>query len=197
MAEYVDIISMNLNDPNLRPNDGGFQSVDPGTYEFEIEKQATGTSQAGNNVLKITGRVVGPEGNPMMGRTMMNSYTIQDTDFARGRMLQFLNACGAEIDQNGSFSREALVGLRFDADVEKRAGSTIDKMGNEVTRDFTSWVRERAVGSQPAAVVQQPQTQQTQQTQAAPPAKAVQPSTSNAPRRPAAPAGNGTARPRQ
>jgi hypothetical protein len=194
MADYVDIISMNLNDPNLRPNDGGFQAVDPGTYEFEIEKQATGTSNAGNNVLKITGRVVGPEGSPMLGRTMVNSYTIQDTDFARGRMLQFLTGSGAQIDQNGSFSREALVGLRFVADVEKRAGQTIDKMGNEVSRDFTSWVRERPVGSDiavqtaPAPAASAPAARPAQQQAAAP---------ANAPRRPQAPSGNGTARPRQ
>jgi hypothetical protein len=197
MAEYVDLISMNLNDPNLRPNDGGFQAVEPGTYEFEIEKQATGTSNAGNNVLKITGRVVGPEGNPMMGRTMVNPYTIQDTDFARGRMLSFLNGCGAPIDQNGSFSRDALVGLRFEADVEKRAGTTVDKMGNEVSRDFTSWVRERPVGSGPAVVVPQ-QTQQQQTQQAAPPKAPANTSTGNAPRRPQAPPnGNGQRRPQQ
>src|SRR3990172_919592 len=128
MAEYVDIISMGLNDPNLRPNDGGFQAVEPGTYEFEIEKQSTGTSNSGNNVLKITGRVVGPEGNPMMGRTMVNSYLTENTDFARGRMLQFLSGCGAAIDENGAFSRDALIGLRFTADVEKRAGKGVDKM---------------------------------------------------------------------
>lgn len=191
MADYVDVINMNLNDSGLRPNDGGFQSVEPGTYDFEITKQATGTSNAGNNVLKITGQVVGPEGNPMMGRTMMNSYTIQDTDFARGRMLQFITGCQAPIDQNGGFSREALVGLRFTADVEKRAGTGVDKMGNEVTRDFTSWVRERPVGSdvsqtvQPAAAAAPPPVQQTQQQQP----KAAQ---QNAPRRPQSPpSGNG------
>jgi len=188
MAEYVDIISMNLNDPNLRPNDGGFQSVDPGTYEFEITKQATGTSNAGNNVLKITGQVVGPEGSPMLGRTMVNSYTIQDTDFARGRMLQFLTGCGAQIDQNGSFSREALVGLRFTADVEKRAGTTVDKMGNEVSRDFTSWVRERPVGTDVPVQQQSQQSAPSAQT-AAKPAQGAAPS--NAPRRPQAPNGNG------
>lgn len=182
MAEYVDLVSMNLNDPNLRPNDGGFQSVDPGTYEFEIEKQAMGTSGAGNNTLKITGRVVGPEGSPMMGRTMMNSYVIKDDDFARGRMLQFLSGCGAQIDEKGQFSREALVGLRFEADVEKRAGTTIDKMGNEVTKDFTSWVRERAVGSGPAVQAAAP---------AATPSKPAPATNGNAPRRPQAPPANG------
>lgn len=189
MAEYVDLVSMNLNDPNLRPNDGGFQSVDPGTYEFEIEKQAMGTSGAGNNTLKITGRVVGPEGSPMMGRTMMNSYVIKDDDFARGRMLQFLSGCGAQIDEKGQFSREALIGLRFEADVEKRAGTTIDKMGNEVTKDFTSWVRERAVGSVAPAVT----------TTAAPVnnAKPAGQPNGNAPRRPQAPPANGSGQARR
>lgn len=184
MAEYVDLISMNLNDPNLRPNDGGFQSVEPGTYEFDIEKQATGTSNSGNNTLKITARVVGPEGSAMVGRTMVNSYVLNDTDFARGRMLAFLSGCGAQIDQNGSFSREALVGLRFEADVEKRPGTTIDKMGNEVSRDFTSWVRERPVGSGPVQAAAPVQTQ----APATKPAGAAQ---GNAPRRPQAPASNG------
>lgn len=186
MADYVDIISsMNLKDPNLRPNDGGFQQIDPGTYDFEITKQTTGTSNSGNNTLKITGQVVGPEGSPMMGRTMVNSYLIQDSDFARGRMLAFLSACNAIIDDNGGFSRDQLVGLSFTADVEKRAGKTIDKMGNEVERDFTSWVRERPVGGevQPAAAAAPPPAQT--------PPPAAKP-TSNAPRRPTSPPnGNG------
>ena len=183
MAEYVDIISMSLNDSNLRPNDGGFQTIDPGTYEFEIEKQITGISSAGNNLLKITGRVISPEGHAMLNRTMMNSYVIKtDDDFARGRMLNFLQAAGAQIDQNGAFSRESLIGLRFTADVEKRPGTTIDKMGKEVSREFTSWVRERPVESGVTAAPQ--------------PSKPTSaPAQGNAPRRPAAPSGNGRPQP--
>jgi hypothetical protein len=190
MADYVDIISMNLNDPNLRPNDGGFQQVEPGTYEFEVEKSATAQSGAGNNTLRVTARVVGPEGHAMVNRTMVNSYVINDSDFARGRMLAFLNGCGAQIDQNGSFSRESLVGLRFTADVEKRTGKTIDKMGNEVERDFTSWVRERPVGTDAPQTASAPAT--------APKAAPSAPATGNAPRRPAPPATNGNgAQPRR
>jgi hypothetical protein len=185
--DHVKIISsMNLKDPNLRPNDGGFQSVDPGTYDFEITKVATGTSNAGNNTLKVTGQVVGPEGNPMMGRTMVNSYLVNDSDFARGRMLSFLTASNAVIDDNGGFDTDQLVGLSFTADVEKRAGKTIDKMGNEVERDFTSWVRERPVG----ADVGQAQAAAPPPAQP-PPAQPTKP-TSNAPRRPQSPpSGNG------
>jgi len=187
MAEYVDIISMNLNDPGLRPNDGGFQTIDPGTYDFEIEKTATAQSNSGNNTLRVTGRVVGPEGSPMLNRTMSNSYVIKDDDFARGRMLNFLTASGAQIDDKGSFSREALVGLQFTADVEKRAGKTINKMGVEEEREFTSWVRERPLGTDVAGA-------QAQAPTAAAPAKAAQApaATGNPPRRPAPPSGNGT-----
>ena len=150
MAEYVDIISMNLNDPTLRPNDGGYQSVEPGTYDFEIEKTATATSQAGNNTLKVTARVVGPEDSAMLNRRITNTFVISQTEYHRSRMLGFVTGVNAPIDQNGNFSRDALVGLRFTADVEKRPGKGIDKMGNEVEREYTSWVRERAIEGEEA-----------------------------------------------
>lgn len=143
MAEYVDIISMNLNDPNLRPNDGGYQAVEPGTYDFEIEKTATSTSQAGNNTLKVTAKVIGPEDSPMLNRKVTNTFVIAGTEYHRSRMLGFIQGVGAPIDQSGAFSRDALPGLRFTADVEKRVARLPDKMGNEVEKEFTSWVRER------------------------------------------------------
>lgn len=190
MPEYVDIINMSLNDQNLQPISGGFQSLPPGTYDFEISKQATGTSGKGNNILKITAKVVGPEGTPVLNRNMTCSYVIDDSDFARGRMLQLLQGCGAVIDQNGGFSRESLVGLHFTADVEKRPGNVIDKMGNESVTEFTSWVRERPQGTEfvpPGASSPQPQV-----VKAAQPV-AQQSIPANAVRRPQAP--NGNARP--
>lgn len=179
--EYVDIISMNLNDNTLKQNDGGFQTLEPGTYDFEIEKTATGQSQSGNATLKVTAKVVGPEDSASKGRTMTNTYVINDTDFARGRMLAFITATQIELDANGAFSREALVGAQFTADVEKQTGKTFDKMGQEVDRDFTKWLRERPVGgSAPIQVT------------SAPPAKTAAPAaTGSAPRRPAAPNGSG------
>lgn len=196
MADYVEIISMNLNDPNLRPNDGGFQSVDPGTYDFEVEKAAAGTSNAGNNTLKVTARVIGPDGSPMLNRTMMGSYVIGDTDFARGRMLALVQATGVEINAEGSFSREALIGCKFTADVEKRPGTpTVDKMGNEVVRDFTSWVRERPLGEVGTVAVSTPPSGSMQY--AAAPSQPAKPAGATVPpgtaRRPATPNVNGTA----
>ncbi len=187
MAEYVDIISnMNLNDPNLRPNDGAFQTIDQGTYDFEITKQVTAVSGAGNNTLKVTVKVVGPEDSKMLNRSMTGSLVLNDSDFARSRMLNFLQATQCQIDQNGAFSRESLIGLRFTADVETRPSKVIDKMGNEVEKPFTSWVRERPIGGADVISVGGAPTA---------PAKTAAPTTTgNAPKRPAAPPTNGTAR---
>lgn len=183
MAEYVDLISMSLADPNLKPVEGGFQSIEPGTYVFEIEKQTVAPSSKGDNQLRVTGRVVGPEDSPMHGKTMMNFYAIKpDDEFSRGRMLQLLTAAGAAIDGEGRFSREALVGLQFVADVEKRAGTKVDKLGKETTTEFTSWLRERSLDAGTDVVA------------AAPAASKPATTNGNAARRPAPPAGgNGTA----
>jgi hypothetical protein len=183
--EPVEIISARLKDPNLKPHDGSFQSVDPGTYEFEIEKWSTGTSRNNNNTLKLTARVVAPEDSPMRGRTMMNSYVIDETsDFACGRLKSLTDATGIPVTDAGGFAPATLIGARFEADVEKRAITKVDKMGTETPGEFTSWLRERPVGSGPA------------QTNAAPAAKPMQQAApSNAPRRPQAPPTSGNGRP--
>lgn len=143
MAEYVNLVSMNLSDPTLQANDGGFQTIDPGTYDFEITKTANATSQAGNNTLKVTAKVIGPEDSPMFNRPITNTFVIAATEYHRSRMLGFIQGVGGQLDQNGAFERDALVGLRFTADVEKRTARLPDKMGNEVEKEFTSWLRER------------------------------------------------------
>lgn len=156
MPEYVEIISMNLNDPSLRPNDGGYQACEPGTYEFEIEKTATDTSKSGNDTLKVTARVIGPEGSPMIGKKVVNTFVYRSKDaskmvYFRERMLGFIQGIGAPLDQNGNFSRAALDGLRFVADVEKRpinGGATVNALGQAQegeTRMYTQWVRERPI----------------------------------------------------
>lgn len=183
MSEFVEIVGMDMNlaDPTLKPNDGGFSSIEPGTYEFEVTKAMTGTSGSGNNTLKITAKVVGPEDSPQLNRTMTNSYVMNDKQFSRERMLAFLQASGAEYGPKG-FAIASLVGLRFIADVEKRPFETVDKnTGAPVTKDFTSWVRERAVEAE-AAPTPPPQKQAT--------------ANPNAARRPAAPNGNRPQQPR-
>ena len=180
MSEFVEIVGMDMNlaDPNLKPNDGGFSSIEPGTYEFEVTKAMTGTSGSGNNTLKITCKVVGPEDSAQMNRNMTNSYVMNDSQFARERMLAFLQASGAEFGPKG-FAIASLVGLRFVADVEKRPFETVAKTtGAPVTKEFTSWVRERAVESAAAPT---------------PAPKAT--ANPNAARRPAQPAPNGNGRP--
>lgn len=170
MPDYVDIISMGLNDPTLRPNDGGYQACEPGTYEFEIEKTATGVSNSGNDTLKVTAKVVGPEGSPMIGKKVTNTFVYRSNDatkmvYFRERMLGFIQGVNAPIDQSGGFAREALVGLRFVADVEKRpiGGNTINSMGQPQEgepRMFTQWVRERPI--------EEPEPQVTRAPAAAP-----------------------------
>src|SRR5271167_1882190 len=108
MAEFGDYINMNMSDPALTPHDGSSQRVDPGTYEWEVEKAVFDQSKMGNKVLRVTLKVVS-EG-AMCGRTMMGSYVISEEEFARRRMKALVNATQAVVDASGGFSAASLVG---------------------------------------------------------------------------------------
>lgn len=179
MAEFVDYISMNLSDPGITAHDGRSQRIDPGTYDFEITKAVFDQSRKGNRTLRVTATVISEDN--MKGRSMVCSYVISDDEFARRRMKALVEAAGAVLDAQGGFSREALVGLRFTADVVIDTFDDIDaKTGQPVTRDATKWIGERPYeGVASAPVAQKPATQ------------AAAPATQGAPRRPAAPANNG------
>lgn len=184
MAEFVDYIPMNLNDPNLTPHDGRSQRVDPGTYDFEVTKAVFDQSRKGNRTLRVTAQVI-TDDSPMKGRSMVGTYVISDEDFARRRMKALVEATNAVLDAQGGFAKDALIGLRFTADVVVETFDDIDsKTGQPVTKDFTKWIGERAFegGASAQAQAQAPRAP----AQAAP----------SAPRRPAAPA-NGSAQPRR
>lgn len=178
MAEFVDYISMNLSDPSITAHDGRSQRIDPGTYDFEITKAVFDQSRKGNRTLRVTANVISEDA--MKGRSMVCSYVISDDEFARRRMKALIEASNIALDPQGGFSREALVGARFTADVVIDTFDDIDaKTGQPVTRDVTKWIGERPYegGAAPAA---KPTTQ------------AAAPATQGAPRRPAPPAqGNG------
>jgi hypothetical protein len=181
MAEFVDYISMNLSDPSVTPHDGRSQRVEPGTYDFSIDKAVFDQSRKGNRTLRITAKIES-EGE-MKGRTLTGSYVISDDEFARRRMKALIEASGAVLDAQGGFSRESLVGLYFTADVVLDTFDDIDaKTGQPVTKEFTKWIGERAYegGAVPA---QAPKA-------AAPAAAAPQ----GGPRRPAPPANGSAAR---
>lgn len=181
MAEFVDYINMNMNDPSLTPHDGKSQRVDPGTYEFEVDKAVFDQSKKGNKVLRVTLRVV--TDGAMAGRTMMGSYVISDEEFARRRMLALVKATQAVTDQSGGFSAASLVGCHLLADVIAHSWDDIDaKTGMPVTKDGTRYEGERSVNGDDDGV-------HTQIASA--PAKAAAAPPANAPRRPAAPAANG------
>ena len=177
MAEFVDYIGMNLSDPGITAHDGRSQRVDPGTYDFEIKEAKFDQSRKGNRTLRVTVAVI--DESPMKGRSMVNSYVISDDEFARRRMKALIQATDIALDPQGGFSREALIGARFTADVIIDTFDDIDaKTGQPVTRDVTKWQGERLYegGAAPAAK--------------AAPQQAAAPQ--GAPRRPAAPAqGNG------
>jgi len=186
MAEFVDYISMNLSDPSISAHDGRSQRIDPGTYDFEVDKAVFDQSRKGNRTLRVTSKVIS-EG-VMMGRTMVCSYVISDDEFARRRMKALIEATNAPLDAQGGFSREALVGLRFTADVVIDTFDDIDaKTGQPVTREVTKWIGERVYGAE-APIATAP-----------PAAKPVAPAAAPAqggPRRPAPPAaGNGRPQP--
>lgn len=189
-AEYVeinDLCDMGLLNTKLRPNDGaGSTPIEPGTYDFEIIKQVSGQSPAGSQTLKITAKVIGPENSPMLNKAMTQTYVIKDPtgvvpQWAAERMLNFVQAANIPLDAQGRFSKEALVGAVFTADVRKEPGKSMDKFGNEVEKDWTKWVGERACD---AGYVSAPSAPAPAPTPAPAPAAAA------APRRPAtAPAG--------
>jgi hypothetical protein len=176
MAEFVDYISMNLGDPTITPHDGRNQRVDPGTYDFQIDKAVFDQSRKGNRTLRVTAKVVSED--QMKGRTLVGSYVISDDEFARRRMKALIEASGAMLDAQGGFARESLVGLYFTADVVVDTFDDIDaKTGLPVTKDFTKWIGERVYEGAPAAA--QPSAKAA--AAAAAPAQ-------GAPRRPAPPA---------
>jgi hypothetical protein len=181
MAEFVDYIGMNLNDPNITAHDGRSQRVDPGTYDFEVDKAVFDQSRKGNRTLRVTARVIAvhdPAQEAMKGRSMVCSYVISDEEFARRRMKAIIEATGAQLDQQGGFSRESLIGLRFTGDVVIDTFDDIDaKTGQPVTRDVTKWNGERPCGGEAPAA---------QAPRAAAPAPAPA-QAGGAPRRPAAP----------
>lgn len=182
MSDFVDYIPMNLNDPNLTPHDGKQQRVDPGTYEFEVEKAVFDQSKKGNKVLRVTMKIVSD--GPMKGRQMTGSYVINDEEFSRRRMLALVKASQCEVDERGGFSAAKLVGCHLLADVVSHSWDDINaKTGMPETREGTRYEGERPIDF--AAEEEHPV--QTQVAQAAP--------TPATPRRSAAAATNGTARP--
>jgi hypothetical protein len=176
MAEFVDYIGMNLSDPNITAHDGRSQRIEPGTYDFEIDKAVFDQSRKGNRTLRVTARVV--TDGEMKGRTLVGSYVISEDEFARRRMKALIEAAGAQLDAQGGFSKDAIVGLHFTADVILDTFDDIDaKSGQPVTKEFTKWIGERAYEGQPVA--------------AAPRAAAP---VAGGPRRPAPPANGSAAR---
>ena len=176
MSEFVDIINMGMNDKDLTPADGRkFDRVEPGTYDFEVEKAIFDLSKnTGKKTLKITAKVV-TEGE-MLGKKMTGTYVIGDGDFERRRMKSIVIATGVDVDANGGFNREALQGLVFTADVILDEYKALNpQTGLEEMRPFTKWCSERPV----EGVIQ-----------TATPSKPT-PSTANAPRRPAPASTNG------
>lgn len=179
MAEFVDYIGMNLSDPGITAHDGRSQRIDPGTYDFEVKEAKFDQSRKGNRTLRVTAAVI--DESPMKGRTMVCSYVIADDEFARRRMKALIQATDIALDPQGGFSREALIGTRFTADVVIDTFDDIDsKTGQPVTRDVTKWQGERLYEGQ-AAPAAKAAPQQTASTQ-------------GAPRRPAPPAAQGNGR---
>ena len=142
--EFVGYIPMKLNDENLTPWDGTRTSVEPGTYDFEIERTAFDQSRKGNRTLVVNARII-TDGD-MFNRQMRNSYVISEDDFARRRMLALVQATEAEIDEQGGFNAETLVGLQFTADVvQDEFKSVNEQTGQPEIRQVTKWVGERPV----------------------------------------------------
>jgi hypothetical protein len=184
MAEYIDFIDMNLNDPNLTPHGGRNQRIEPGTYDFEITKAVFDQSRKGNRTLRLTAKVI-TEGSPMQNRTMVGTYVISDDEFARRRMKAIVEATGVACDAQGRLAREAFEGTRFTADVVSETFDDIDsRTGMPTTKEFTKWCDERPYEGDGSHV-----------SAPTPPKAAAPTPPATTPRRPAAPA-NGSARAR-
>jgi hypothetical protein len=163
MADFVDYISMNLGDPSITAHDGRSQRIEPGTYDFEIDKAVFDQSKKGNRTLRVTAKVASD--GEMKGRTLTGSYVISEDEFARRRMKALIEASGAVLDEKGGFARESLVGLYFTADVIIDTFDDIDaKSGQPITKEFTKWIGERpyegvgAVAAAPKAAAPAPVT---------------------------------------
>lgn len=142
--QFVDYIPMKLNDENLTPWDGTRTNVEPGTYDFEIERTGFDQSRAGRRTLVVNARII-TEGD-MFNRQMRQSYVVSEDDFARRRMLSLVQATEAEVDDQGGFTAESLIGLQFTADVIQDEFKTVNEQtGQPEVRQVTKWVAERTV----------------------------------------------------
>lgn len=141
--EYLDL---GLNDVNA--SDGDFTTISPGDYIFEVEKVAGGQSKKGKPKMQVNLRVIEAldEANKAMeGEMAIQSFSLdRSKKFPRQRIKALVNACGAEIDDQGGLHVDDLMNARFVASVKHEESTEIDTVTQEKTvRVFARVFRER------------------------------------------------------
>lgn len=133
MSKSIGYIDGNLND--VDPYDGGQSLVNPGEYHLKGTKVEGGTSQSGNSKMVVAWEILDAVGDlaeenaDMVGRTMLQSYSLNLTnDTVRARLRSLTEALGIK-DERGGFDPNDIVDAEMVAEV---IGQTYTK-ANAVT----------------------------------------------------------------
>lgn len=187
----VQVPGVNLNE--VTPWDGEANMLPPGEYLFEVAECILGNTKNNNPQLEFDLTVVAGADSEAYNGSKKKHWVVM-TDKAAGRVRNILDACGVQMEADGSFDSDHFVGTQFIAEVyedsyskpDLSTGASVEKITNKirkerpVTAGFTG--QEAALAAAPA--------------QSAPRAPAAAPAA--APARPLPPGprpGAGTARP--
>lgn len=150
MSEEVglDYIDLGLNDVDAA--DGGFTTLPPGDYVFEVEKIIGGQSKSGNPKMTAQLKVIealddSEEHQKCVGEPAFHTFAlVTDKEFPRRRLKAFVQACGVEIDAKGGFNAPDLVEAQFAASVKHEDYEVTNPITGEVdTRLSMRIFRER------------------------------------------------------
>lgn len=148
------IIDMNTDAESVKAWDGkGGGGLDLGAYDFEVidAKYQPSKEQGKAAQLELNQRVVGPEGSPMLDRTMRSWYRIDPTDsVAQARWAALQDACRL---QRGKVQPVQFIGCKYRGEVAERTYNKSDGKGGTVPKTVRYICGEEAL-AEPAPVAQ-------------------------------------------
>lgn len=144
----LDYIDLGLND--VEAADGGFTTLPPGDYIFEVEKITGGQSKSGNPKMTAQLKVIealddAEENQKCVGETAFHTFAlVTDKEFPKRRIKAFVQACGVEIDAKGGFNAPDLHEAQFAASVKHEDYEVTNPITGEVAKRVSAKIfRER------------------------------------------------------
>jgi hypothetical protein len=173
--------------------DGEANMLPPGEYCFEVAACAVTNTKNNNPQLEMDLTVIAGADTEACNGAAKKHWVVM-TEKAAGRVRNMLDACGVQMEADGSFDSDHFIGTQFIAEVYEDSYDKPDlATGGNVTKLTNKIRKERPVtagfssGDQPT--VEPAQQQQQQQTAPATraPAPAARPAPAAAPSRPLPP----------